>query len=109
VRRSAALIASAVTCAVWVGAAACDDDAPAAVTTAATCGDCRQLGVGRNPQLGAATVGVRQCGDGSCALSIQAADGTVSRVTVRPGDTIQADGRWVVVSVDGSGLVVRPA
>jgi hypothetical protein len=92
--------------------AACGGDAPASTTTAipttAGCEGCRTLDVGRAPQLGAASVGVRHCEEGACAVSIRAADGTVIRATVRRGDTFTADGTWVVVSTDGDGLVVRP-
>jgi hypothetical protein len=69
------------------------------------CGDCRRLDAGTDVRLGDVSVGVSRCHDGACSVAIAAADGTDSDRTVHAGDAIEG---WRVVSVDGSGLTIRP-
>ncbi len=94
-------------------AAACADDAPPAAmapraATTVACGDCRTLGVGTDARLGSTSVGVRRCADGTCSLSLAAADGTETTLIVAAGDTLALDPPWLVVTADATGLVLRP-
>lgn len=103
--------AVALVLALGVAVTACGDDAPstaaghAATSSAPVCDGCRVLRVGTDARLDGASIGVRRCADGTCSLAVVDADGTESRRTVRPGDTL---GRWRVESVSAGGLVVTP-
>jgi hypothetical protein len=83
--------------------AACGDGAGTSPST--DCGDCRRLDSGTSARLGEVSFGVSLCHDGACSVAIAAADGTESHRTVHAGDSIEG---WRVVSVDGTGLSIRP-
>jgi hypothetical protein len=81
--------------------AACGDGS----SPSTDCGNCRRLDAGTDTRLGGVSVGVSLCHDGACSVAIAAADGTESHRKVHAGDPIEG---WRVVSVDGSGLSIRP-
>jgi hypothetical protein len=83
--------------------AACGGGSGTSPSTA--CGDCRRRDAGTDTRLGDVSVGVSLCHDGACSVAIAAADGTESHRKVHAGDPIEG---WRVVSVDGSGLSIRP-
>jgi hypothetical protein len=92
----------------WLAAAvmviaACGDGSGTSPST--DCGDCRRLDAGTDTRLGEVSVGVSLCHDGACSVAIAAADGTESHRRLDSGDSIEG---WRVVSVDGSGLSIRP-
>ena len=88
--------------AVLVGAA-CSGGTGTSPST--TCGDCRRLDTGADTRLGEVSIGVSLCHDGACPVAIAPADGTEFHRRLYAGDSI---GGGRVVSVDGSGLSIRP-
>jgi hypothetical protein len=104
-------------------AAGCGDDGAGSPTTTATpptvvgtrgtstaqdCAECRRLQVGTDADIDGTSVGVRQCADGSCELALAAPDFAESEVHVAVGDTLDVGAGWVVVTVTGDSLTIRP-
>ena len=102
---TAALVAGLAVLAVGCG----DDIAPTASSVATSrtgppCTGCRTLRVGTDARLDGTSIGVRRCADGECSVALAAADGTETRRTLGPGDTL---GSWRVEAVSERGLVLR--
>ena len=98
------VVAVVLTAAVLAGCGRDVGSPGASAPSPTTCDGCRTLRVGTDARLDGTSIGVRHCERGSCSLALAGADGTETRRTVGPGDTI---GAWRVESVSADALVVR--
>jgi hypothetical protein len=100
----AGAVAVVVAAAVLAGCGGDAGSTGSSAPSSTTCDGCRTLRVGTDARLDGTSIGVRRCDRGSCSLALAAADGTETRRTVGPGDTI---GVWHVESVSAEALVLR--